>query len=163
MKKLIFSLLALAAVSCTFVSCSDDELNLGPSKSESPVATAAGTYNGTWTVYDTDGVTEVATYTGSMTFSQGEAAYTANLTAAAESAFTLLNGAEAVANLAWAGDNITVVNASTSNGFVKFSKASAGTGLSGLISNGSFVVKFSLTVKVGRSSKTQFYQFKGNK
>lgn len=166
MKKLLFSLLALAAVSCAFVSCKDDEMDLGPTNTTAPTTVAVGNYSGTWTVYDSDGVTVLETHNGSMTISEGSNNTLANISTAAPG-FTTLDGATSVVNLAWANENVTVVNASTSNGFKKFAevsaKASAGTGLSGLVENGTLVMKFSLTVKSGRSTNTMFYEFKGAK
>lgn len=162
MKKLLFSLLALAAVSCAFVSCDDDDMNLGPSNTSAPTPVAAGNYSGTWTVYDSDGVAVLETHSGTMTISEGSNSTLANISTAAPG-FSTLDGATAVANVAWANENVTIVNASTSNGFKEFAKASAGTGLSGLVENGTLVMKFSLTVKSGRSTKTMFYEFKGTK
>lgn len=49
MKKLIYSLFAILALSCTFVACSDDDTEGAP-VSQTPASDCSGTYSGTWTV-----------------------------------------------------------------------------------------------------------------
>lgn len=53
MKKLLYSVFALLALSCTFVACSDDDAPEGAPVSQTPAADCAGTYNGTWTIDST--------------------------------------------------------------------------------------------------------------
>lgn len=47
MKKIIYSLFVILALSCIFVSCSDDDGD-APAPAGNPAEAAAGTYTGTW-------------------------------------------------------------------------------------------------------------------
>lgn len=161
MKKLLFSIFAAAALVVGFSSCQDDdELNLGPSKTESAAAAAVANFNGNWTVTVDDVTTS---YPGSLSTSAADNANVLNISAAADGV-TEINGASALVNVSWAGNDILLVNSSVTNGFATFSKASAASGLSGIIEqDGDCALKFTLTVKSGRSSKTKFFEFRGKK
>lgn len=155
MKKLFFSLLALAAVSISFVSCKDDvDLDLGPSHKDQPAAAFVGTYNGTWTQQYTDTKTnEVITTTssGSVTIASGENNNTAVITLANASDANI-NNLSSIANISWRNDGVEIFNGLMTNGL--------GTPFMGEITeNKSVNLKFAKTVRSGRSTLTMFYQF----
>lgn len=152
MKNLFFSLLAVAAVSASFVSCQDEvDLDLGPSHKEQPAVSFAGTYNGTWTQYDSDGKTVKSTSQGSVTIEAGETANVA-VVSLGNDTDTNINGLTSVANVSWHGNGIEIFNVLATNGF--------SSPFMGEITESKAVnLKFSKTVRSGRTTVTVFYQF----
>lgn len=151
MKKILFSFIAVLALSCTFVACSDDE-DENYSYSTTADQATAGTYSGTWT-RTLDGVAE--TFDGTITFASAGTAGVSNVTFSCPG--TSLD-ATSVANVWNAKYDFQFMNqtTSTANGL--------GTAFSGIISeDGQITVAFTLTQKVGRKAYDYQYQFAGNK
>ena len=86
MKKIIYSLFVILALSCIFVSCSDDDGD-APAPAGNPAEAAAGTYTGTWcrvlnndtvrgegtlTIAPTDSMYCASTHTGLEGFVRGQ-------------------------------------------------------------------------------------------
>lgn len=155
MKKTIFCLFALAAVSAGFSSCEDDINFDRGTHSSRPAAQAAGSYNGTWTVFSSDGTTiEKEGVNGSVEIaSADDEIVNVSLVCADVAA---LNGKSSVANISWANNGFVFSNPLSSNGLA--------TMFMGEVSEqGAMNLKFSMSVRSGRTTVTKFYQFKGNK
>ena len=154
MKKILYSLFALMAM-CTFVtSCGDDDIDWNRGTHSSlPESTAAGTYTGTWEVFNTDGVTSEGTFDGTVTIAAGSSAYTVNVTTAC-SEVAAVSG-ETAANIAWSNDDQKI--------FSTVKNGTLATTINGEIVSGVLNLKFPKAVKSGRTSVTKFYQFKGRK
>ena len=135
-------------------SCGDDDIdwNRG-THSTCPEATAAGTYNGTWEVFGDDGVTSEGTFNGSVTIAAGSSAYTVNVnTVCGEVAAAT---GETAANIAWSNDD-QKISSTVKNGTLDAT-------INGEIVSGVLNLKFSKSVRSGRTTVTKFYQFKGKK
>ena len=154
MKKIIYSLFALMAM-CTFVtSCGDDDIDWNRGTHSSlPESTAAGTYTGTWEVFNTDGVTSEGTFDGSVTIAAGSSSYTVNVTTVCGSVEAA--SGETAANIAWSNNDLKLFS-TVMNGTLE-------TMVNGEIVSGNLNLKFPKTVREGRKTMTKFYQFKGKK
>lgn len=161
MKKAIYSLMAVCALTLGFVSCSDDtDLDRGQ-HSDLPEAKAQGTYAGTLTIYDTAVSDTTITHSGAatVTLAPGSNSYSANFTMQSEAADA--NG-DCTVNIAWSNDGfkfaIPAASGTIANG------SSANVTVNGEVQpDGSMVVSYSKTVRSGRSTKTFFYKFSGKK
>lgn len=75
MKKIIYNIALLLAITCAFIACNDDD---GPSVTKTPAKDVAGTYDGAWVlrVVTTQGSTvisdETYEYTGEIELSENE-------------------------------------------------------------------------------------------
>ena len=140
---------------CTFVtSCGDDDIDWNRGTHSSlPESTAAGTYTGTWEVFNTDGVTSEGTFDGSVTIAAGSSSYTVNVTTVCGSVEAA--SGETAANIAWSNDDLKVFS-TVKNGTLE-------TMINAEIVSGNLNLKFSKTVREGRKTMTKFYQFKGKK
>ena len=154
MKKILYSLFALLAMFTLVTSCGDDDIdwNRG-THSTRPEATAAGTYNGTWEVFGDDGVTSEGTFNGSVTIAAGSSAYTVNVNTVCSEAAAATG--ETAANIAWSGDDQKI--------FSTVKNGTLATTINAEIVSGVMNLRFSKTVKSGRTSVTKFYMFKGKK
>jgi hypothetical protein len=154
MKKILYSLFALMAM-CTFVtSCGDDDIDWNRGTHSSlPEGTAAGTYTGTWEVFNTDGVTSEGTFDGSVTIAAGSSSYTVNVTTVCAEAVAA--SGETTANIAWSNNDLKL--------FSTVKNGSLETMINGEINSGALNLKFSKSVRSGRTTVTKFYQFKGKK
>lgn len=119
MRKFIYSFFAVLALSCIFVSCSDDDSD-GPRVSQTPASDCVGTYTGTWSIDSTYAYQTSSRRNGKITIT-GD-----TLTGSAEipgTATVSANGSsEYVAGIAFSCVNLlncnTIVNiASTSGGY----------------------------------------------
>lgn len=157
MKKLIYSLFAVLALSCTFVACSDDDDDAA-APAGNPAEAAAGTYTGTWQII-LDGDTAVTP--GTVTLAPGDTAFVAKVGVDIPEYTIKVNGrdskrtfsAKEVANIAFAGN---------ANSFV-FSNASGVKlgNFAGRIAEGSANVYFQTSERVGRKNYTFVYNFVG--
>ena len=140
---------------CTFVtSCGDDDIDWNRGTHSSlPEGTAAGTYTGTWEVFNTDGVTSEGTFDGSVTIAAGSSSYTVNVTTVCGSVDAV--SGETAANIAWSNNDLKLFS-TVMNGTLE-------TMVNGEIVSGNLNLKFPKTVREGRKSMTKFYQFKGRK
>lgn len=154
MKKILYSLFALLAMCNVVTSCCNDDIdwNRG-THSTRPEATAAGTYNGTWEVINTDGVTSEGTFDGSVTIAAGSSAYTINVTTTCSEVEAATG--ETSANIAWSNDDQKI--------FSTVKNGTLATTINGEIVSGFLNMKFSKSVRSGRTTVTKFYQFKGRK
>lgn len=160
MKKTLYSIFAVLSLCLAFVSCDDDDFDVNHgTHSQLPETVIAGTYNGQYVVYKADGVTEVGTYSATVTMTAGESKYTARLESVCEQAE--MNGAEEQAlNISWANDDIKFWGLTTPGTTAGFLNSAA---LNGTFSNGTLSFKFSKTIREGRSTVTKFYEFTGTK
>lgn len=158
MKKLLYSLFAVLALSCTFVSCSDDNDD-APAPAGNPAEAAAATYSGTWTVVlDTDTVTTP----GTVVLSAGDTAFVANVAVDVEpvkmkvgsSMSTISLKASEVTNIAFAGN---------ANSFAFVNVGATLGNFSGRITDGNANMIFSTQQRVGRKRYTFNYTFEGIK
>lgn len=151
MKKILYSLLAVLAVTFALVSCGDDD-NSGSKHATPPEETFAGTYEGTWTKYDSNGTTVLAEgQEGTFTIDEGDVDYSAKLTFS-DKDDSSVDASDVVVNIAWNGDNAkfyTTVTSLPVNGEVT--------------SAGLLIAKFSKTIKSGKKTNTYFFAFKGHK
>ena len=150
MKKIIYSLFVILALSCTFVSCSDDDGD-APAPAGNPAEAAAGTYTGTWCrVLNNDTVRGE----GALTIAPTDSMYCADFTFEAP---TLDLKASSVANIAFAGadgKSFSFNNTLGADGLGDFY---------GQITNGVATVKFSKEVRVGRKRNIYNFSFEGTK
>ncbi len=160
MKKTLYSIFAVLSLCLAFVSCDDDDFDVNHgTHSQLPETVIAGTYNGQYVVYKADGVTEVGTYSATVTMTAGESKYTVRLESV--SAETDMNGAEeSPLNISWANDDIKFWGLTTPGTTAGFLNSAA---LNGTYSNGTLSFKFSKTIREGRSTVTKFYEFTGTK
>ena len=157
MKKFLFGIFAVAALSLGFVSCDDDDdIDRGTHKTGAASA-FAGEYAGLWTIISSDGVTiEKDSIDGSVIVAASDtAASIVNITLTCAD-ITAINGKSTDVNISWKNSNAKFSNPLSSNGI--------GTLINGEISgDGQLDTKFSLSVRSGRSTVTKFYKFTGNK
>ena len=151
MKKILYSLLAVLAVTFALVSCGDDD-NSGSKHATPPEETFAGTYEGTWTKYDSDGTTVLAEgQEGVFTVAKGDVSYSAKLTFS-DTEDSSADASDVVVNIAWNGDN------------AKFYTTSTSLPVNGEVTTGGLLIaKFSKTVKSGKKTNTYFFAFNGHK
>ncbi len=162
MKKFLYFLFAVLALSSTFVACSDDDDD-DPAITGNPATAAAGTYEGTWTIA---GDVDTVTTNGSIVVAATDSAYCADFTFKADevtmnisstSTSTLSLDATSVANVSYAGSTseFSFSNSNSSNGL--------GSAFAGRIDDGTVTSFFTLTQKVGRATYTFNYSFEGTK
>ena len=152
MKKIIYSLAAMLALSCSFVSCGDDDDTI--SFPTTPEKAAAGTYSGNWTISsDTETVGEGE---GTITIAPTSTPYNADITIEGSFSTTSLNvNATSIANISHAN-----------NGFVfnNNDKNPLGTSFTGKIDESGVIgVNFVKEVRVGRKQYKYNYVFWGKK
>lgn len=146
MKKFIYSLFAVLALSLTFVSCSDDDDD-AVAPAGNPAEAAAATYSGTWTqVLDGD----TATAPGTLVITPGDTAFVANV---AVSCSDFKVDASEVANIAFAGNATSFV----------FNNAAGKTlgNFAGRVTDGKASIMFSMEQRKGRKRYTYNYTFDG--
>lgn len=153
MKRFIYSVIAVLALGCTFVACSDD--NDDPSISYSTTAEqgSAGTYNGTWYRTSDDGTVEE--YSGSVTLAASGTKEVTNVTFSCPDASL---DATSIANVWHANYGYQFHNqlASDANNL--------GVAFSGRIDEaGNMTAAFTRSQKVGRKNYEFKYEFKGKK
>ncbi|MBQ7421293.1 MAG: hypothetical protein IJV27_04035 [Prevotella sp.] len=153
MKKLLYSLLAVLAIGCTFVSCGDDDDENYNYPTTAEIA-SAGTYAGTWT-REKDGVIEE--FDGTVTLEATDRVGVTNIT------FTCPNAslnATSVSNIWNANDGFKFQqNISTGNPDNGLGVAFAGN----IYGNGTLTASFTLSQRSGRISVTYVYKFVGTK
>lgn len=103
---------AVLALSCSFISCSDDDDD-ATIHSVTPEKAAAGVYSGTFTRVQ-DGTTDTLYTQGTVTIAATDSAYCADVTYDCTGDFTF--NATSVANISYAGNGFVFTNNSTSNG-----------------------------------------------
>lgn len=151
MKKFIYSIFAVIALSCTFAACGsdgDESINYSSSAEQG----SAGTYNGTWTRTGDDGS---ASFSGSVTLAAGSSTGVTNVTFTCAEAE--LN-ATSVANVWHSNYGYEFFNqtASGANGL--------GASFAGRIDDkGNINTSFTISQKVGRKNVEFKYEFIGSK
>lgn len=160
MKKTLYCLMAVLAVCFSFASCDDDDFNVNHgTHAQLPETVLAGTYSGTYTVFSADGVTVEKTVPGTITIAAGENKYTATFASASDEA--VVNGAEEnPIDVAWSNDEIKFWGKTTPGTTKGFLNSAV---LNGTLSNGALTFRFSKTVRSGRKTVTNFYNFEGTK
>ena len=151
MKKILFSIIALLAVSCTFIACGS-EGDEGYSYATTADKATEGTYTGTWT-RTLDGVS--TTFEGTVTLVSAGKTGVSNITFSCPS--TSLN-ATSVANVWNAKNDFQFMNQTISdaNGL--------GAAFSGIIyESGSLTAGFTIKQTEGRKSYNYQYSFVGKK
>lgn len=149
MKKILYSLFAVLAVSFALVSCGDDDN--GTAKHDTlPEDKFSAMYSGTWTTYNADGTTvEKEGEAGTFIVAKGDVNYSAKLTFT-DVTTPSIDASDVVVNIVWSGDN------------AKFFSTATALPINGEItSDGKITAKFSKTVRQGKSTKTNFYAFSG--
>lgn len=164
MKKIIYSLFAVLALCCNFVSCSDDDNDAAaPVGNPASAEAAVGTYTGTWTVTLDD---QTFTTPGYITVASSETDFVASIDVKVDPVdFTINNKVNTqsvegttLANICYAGPTGTVFN------FTNLSDGNGiGTNFSGSIIDGNATMMFSLSKKISRKNYTFNYRFVGKK
>ncbi len=151
MKRFIYSIFAVIALSCTFVACgSDDDESINFSTTAEQGS--AGTYTGTWVQVGPDGT---ASYSGTVTLAAGSTTGVTNVTFSCPE--SKLN-ATSVANVWHSNRGYQFCNQVTSdaNGL--------GASFAGRISeSGTLNTSFTISQKVGRKNYEFKYEFNGTK
>lgn len=152
MKKLIYSLAAMLALSFSFVSCGDDDDTI--SFPTTPEKAAAGTYTGSWTVTSD---TETLEGSGTITLAASSTPYNVDVTIEGSFSTTALNvSTTSIANIAHANNGFVFNNNTDSNPL--------GAGFTGKIDeSGAIGVNFQKEVRVGRKQYKYNYIFVGKK
>ena len=110
MKKIIFSLAAMLALSCSFISCGNDDDN-DITFSTTPEKAAAGTYTGNWTITSD---AETIEGSGTITIAPTSTPYNADITIEGSFSTTALNvNATSIANISHANNGFVFNNNST--------------------------------------------------
>lgn len=116
MKKTLYFLVALFALSFTFIACSDDDESGTTSRNSSfsvtPEIAAAGTYSGTFKRVQ-DGATDTTSASGTVIVTATDSAYCADFTFTSTD-FSL--SATSVANITYANSGFSFQNNVTTNG-----------------------------------------------
>ena len=160
MKKTLYCLMAVLAVCFSFASCDDDDFNVNHgTHAQLPETVLAGTYTGTYTIYNADGVTVEKTVPGTVTIAAGENKYTATFNSISTEA--VVNGAEeGCIDVAWANDIIKFWGKTTGGTTAGYLNSDA---LNGTYDNSKITFRFAKTVRSGRKTVTNFYNFEGTK
>lgn len=149
MKKIIYSMLALVALTSMFISCGSDD---PAPKSQTPAEFAVGTYKGTFKVTIDD--TETKEYIGNtVTLAAGKTGndVKVNVTCG-EAAGT----GETVASITWANDDVKFINQETAG--------TLNTKIDGMVTSaGVMTLYFTKIHKVGRTSHVYKFAFTGTK
>ena len=152
MKRFIYSIFAVLALSCTFVACGSDNDDESISYSSSAEQGSAGTYRGTWVRTSDNGV---ESFDGTVTLAAGSTTGVTNVTFSSPEAD--LN-ATSVANVWHSNYGYQFHNqtASSANGL--------GASFAGRIDeNGNLNTSFTISQKVGRKNYEFKYEFIGKK
>ena len=152
MKKIIYSLAAMFALSFSFVSCGDDDDTI--SFPTTPEKAAVGTYTGSWTVTSD---TETVEGSGTITLAASSTPYNVDVTIEGSFSTTALNvSTTSIANIAHANNGFVFNNNTDSNPL--------GAGFTGKIDeSGAIGVNFQKEVRVGRKQYKYNYIFVGKK
>ena len=152
MKKIIYSLAAMLALSFSFVSCGDDDDTI--SFPTTPEKAAAGTYTGTWTVSSD---TESSEGSGTIILTATDTPYNVDVTIEGSFTTAALNvSSTSIANITQANNGFVFNNNMATNPL--------GAGFTGKIDeNGNIGVNFQKEVRVGRKQYKYNYVFYGKK
>jgi hypothetical protein len=152
MKKIIYSLAAMLALSFSFVSCGDDDDTI--SFPTTPEKAAAGTYTGSWPVTSD---TETVEGSGTITLAASSTPHNVDVTIEGSFSTTALNvSTTSIANIAHANNGFVFNNNTDSNPL--------GAGFTGKIDeSGAIGVNFQKEVRVGRKQYKYNYIFVGKK
>lgn len=165
MKKVIYSLMAIFALSLAFVSCSDDTIDHGTHVKD-PQSVAKGTYKGTLTIYKAslEDTIPVVKENSIVAVEESENHYSVKMTMTSGQADA---DGSYIANISWANSDMKFSGVIPSN---TTDKESIGFGSSAVVvvngeisAAGNLIMSYSKTVKVGRSSNTYFYKYVGKK
>ena len=152
MKRFIYSVVAMLALSCTFVACGDDNDDPVINYDKTASQGSAGTYSGTWTRTGDDGV---MTYSGTVTLTAGSGA---NVTSVTFSCPETSLDATSVANVWHANYGYQFVNQTNSNA------NGLGVSFAGIIDDGGTLnTSFTISQRVGRLNYEFQYEFVGKK
>lgn len=153
--------MAALALCFGFTSCDDDDVDIDRgTHSELPETVLAGTYTGTYTVYNADGVTEESTADATVTFAAGEASHTATFSSNCPDNANMTGAEEGALNCAWANEGILFWGPSTAGTTSGYLNTAV---LNGTYEDGTLTFRFSKSVRSGRKTVTNFYQFTGTK
>ena len=154
MKRFIYSVVAMLALSCTFVACGDDNDDPSINYDKTAAQGSAGTYSGTWT---RTGDTGSETFSGTVTLSpDGDGA--GNKTLVFFSCPETNLEAASVANVWHANYGYQFVNQTLSN------ENGLGASFAGRIDeNGALNASFTVSQRVGRQNIEYQYEFLGKK
>lgn len=169
MKKTIFGLMALCAVSLGFVSCGSDDIDLNRgTHSEQPQNAKQGTFVGTMSIYEGSLDKLVSSKTdenATVTITPGEGAYTAKIVVNSP------KNADAsgccVVNVVWKGDDIqfftsNVVADEKDKESIRYGvNKDINVAVTGYTVGERLHVSYAKTVKSGRTTNTFFYKFDG--
>ncbi len=148
MKKILYLMMAVVALSFAAVSCDDDD---DVAFTVSPEEGAAATYVGTYTMWE-DGTTDTTYVSGTVVITP-ERSYVANI---AWQCADLDLDVASVANISHANDGYVFSNAETGNGI--------GSAFSGKIDgSGNIETYFQMVVTVNRKAHTYIYVFNGTR
>lgn len=161
MKKTLYCMFAALAVCFAFTSCGDDDIDVDHgTHAQKPETALAGTYTGSYTVYNADGVTAESTADATVTIAAGESAYTITLTSNCPEVAAATGSEETPLNCTWANDDIKFWGPTTAGTTTGYLNSSA---LNGTLVDGVMTLRFAKTVRQGRKTVTNFYQFTGTK
>ena len=153
MKKFIYSIFAVLALSCTLVACGDDK-DENISYSTTAEKGSEGTYTGTWTRTSDSGV---ETFEGSVALAAGASTGVTNVTFTC-AGFSL--DAASVANIWHSGHGYQFVNQVSENN----ADNKLGSAFSGAIdADGNLNVAFTVSQRSGRVQVQYKYEFVGKK
>lgn len=154
-------MMAALAVCFSFTSCGDDDdaIDHG-THAEKPETVIAGTYTGSYDVYNADGVTVESTSAATVTIAAGPSDRTITLSSSCSDNANMNGAEEGALNCTWANDDIKFWGPSTAGTTTGYLNAAA---LNGSYENGTLTFRFSKTVRSGRKTVTNFYQFTGTK
>lgn len=143
-------------------SCDDDEIDVDRGTHTTlPETAIAGTYTGTYTVYNSDGVTEESTADATVTLAAGETSYTLTLSSNCPDNANMTGAEEGALNCAWANDDVRFWGPTTAGKNSGFLNSAA---LNGTCEDGVLTLRFSKTVRLSVfKTVTNFYQFTGSK
>ena len=151
MKKIVYSLVVLLAMSCVFIACSNDDNNDMNFDTTAEKA-AAGIYQGMWTQTE-DGTDNIPTCEGTITLTPTDSVNCVDITFNAPD-FSI--SATSVANIAHAQNGFVFNNNVDKNGL---EAAFAGK----IDENGTLKANFMKQMRVGRKQYTYFFVFEGKK
>ena len=152
MKRFIYSVVAMLALSCTFVACGDDNDDPSINYDKTAAQGSAGTYSGTWT---RTGDARSETFSGTVTLVAGNGA---NVTSVTFSCPETNLEATSVANVWHANYGYQFVNQTLSN------ENGLGATFAGRIDeSGALNASFTVSQRVGRQNIEYGYEFLGKK
>ena len=152
MKRFIYSVVAMLALSCTFVACGDDNDDPSINYDKTAAQGSAGTYSGTWT---RTGDAGAETFSGTVTLAAGNGA---NVTSVTFSCPETGLEATSVANVWHSNYGYQFVNQTLSN------ENGLGASFAGRIDeSGALNASFTVSQRVGRQNIEYGYEFLGKK